>query len=243
VKWEKLIYFHFISKNLLTTPAPRAYCLPVATKGENLKPKIENMKIINHISARVPTYALSYLVNGDASGLEAAEQSAADTWLAECTENLLAAHPGATVELVTRDGAEGSFTSSPAFGLACDCIPGAVVAMVANEDPAPPLELPWQPAFTPPIHAGEITAQEYIGLHETDGGELHLVTISHPSGVYIVAGGACNAGLLPSFARLWEVEYESKDEALQELAADVEEYEQGGNPSGELLTWHGSRVI
>jgi len=201
------------------------------------------MKIVNHISASVPTYALSYLVNGNVSALDGGDVSAIDAWLAECSKNLLAAHPGATVELVTRDGAEGSFTAFPAFGLACDCIPGAVVAMVANEDPAPPLELPWQPVFTPVIHAGEITAQRYIGLHETDGGEFYFVTISHPSGVYLVAGGACNAGLLPSFARVWDEEYESEDEALQELIADVEEYESGGNPSGELLTWHGSLVI
>jgi hypothetical protein len=228
---------------VLTPPAPPAYCLPVATKGalKVTSENIETMKIVTHISASVPTYALSYLVNGDASGLDGSDISVIDAWLAECSENLLAAHPGATVDLVTRDGAEGSFTAFPAFGLACDCIPGAVVAMVANEDPAPPLELPWQPAFTPPIHAGEITAQGYIGL--TDDGEMHVVSVAHPSGVYLVAGGACNAGLLPSFARLWDADYESKDEALQELIADIEEYESGGNPSGELLSWHGSLAI
>lgn len=201
------------------------------------------MKIVNHISAAVPTYALSYLVKGDASGIDQSDVENIDVWLAECRENLLAAHPGATVDLVTRDGVEGSFTSFPAFGLACDCIPGAVVAMVPNEDPAPPLELPWQPAFSPIIRKDEITAQGYLGLVETEDGEMHVVSISHPSGVYLVAGGACNAGLLPSFARVWDEGYESKDEALQELVADVEEYERGGNPSGELLTWHGSLVI
>jgi hypothetical protein len=201
------------------------------------------MKIVNHIAAAVPTYALSYLVNGDASGLGEGETETIDTWLAECRENLLASHPGATIDLVTRDGAEGSFTSSPAFGLACDCIPGAVVAKVDNADPAPPLELPWQPAFSPVIHADDITAQDYLGAVETEEGELHVVSISHPSGVYLVAGGACNAGLLPSFARLWDADYESKDAALQELIADITEHESGGNPSGELLTWHGSLVI
>lgn len=201
------------------------------------------MKIINHISAQIPTYALSYLVNGDASGLEDDEQATIDAWLADCRENLTTAHPGARVGVITRDNFTGSFTHRPAFGLACDCIPGAVVAMVPDEDPAPPMELPWQPTFSPIIRADEITAQEYIGTHETDEGEIHLVSITHPSGAYLVAGGACNAGLLPSFARLWDTEYETKDEALQELIADVEEYEQGCNPSGELLTWHGSLVI
>jgi hypothetical protein len=201
------------------------------------------MKIINHISADVPTYALPYLVNGDHSNIEESDVSTIDTWLAECTENLLAAHPGATVELVTRDGAEGSFTPYPAFGLACDCVPGAVVAMVSNEDPAPPLELPWQPAFSPVIQAGEITSQDYLGVVEMEDGEMHVVIIEHLSGVYLVAGGACNAGLIPSFARVWDADYESKDEALRELVADITEYESGGNPSGELLTWHGSLVI
>lgn len=201
------------------------------------------MKIINHISARIPTCALSYLYDGDASGIEPADVATIDVWLAECRENLLAAHPGATIDIVTRDNAEGSFTSSPAFGLACDCVPGAVIALVPNDHPAPPLELPWQPAFSPVIHAAEITGQEYIGVIETQDGETHVVYISHPSGKYLVAGGACNTGLLPAFARLWDEDYESKDEALQELIADIEEYESGGNPSGELLSWHGSLVI
>jgi hypothetical protein len=205
------------------------------------------MKIVNHISAAVPTYALSYLVNGDSSGIDQEDVSDIDAWLAGCRENLLAAHPGATIDLVTRDGCEGSFTYFPAFGLPCDCIPGAVVAMVANEDPAPPLELPWQPAFSPVIHAGEITAQDYLGAVEIEtrqgAEEMHVVSIAHPSGAYLVAGGACNAGLLPSFARVWGEDYETKDEALQELIADITEYESGGNPSGELLTWHGSLVI
>ena len=216
---------------------------PLPAQPQPQPQKNENVKTVNYISDRVPTYALSYLVNGDDSGLESDEVEMADAWLAECTENLLAAHPGARVELVTRDGAEGSFTSSPAFGPACDCVPGAVVAMVPNDDPAPPLELPWQPVFTPPIHAKEITAQEYLGAVETDGGELHVVTVAHISGVYLVAGSACNVGLLPSFARVWDADYETKDEALQEFVADVTEYENGGNPSGELLSWHGSLAI
>jgi hypothetical protein len=236
---------HFYINQLATT-APRVHSLPVASKGDlelTRKTKDRKMKIVNHISAAVPTYALSYLVDGDASGIEQEDVSNIETWMAECRENLLASHPGATVDLIIRDGAESSFTSFPAFGLACDCIPGAVVAMVSNEDLAPALELPWQPAFTTIIRKDEITAQEYLGTAEMEDGEMHVVSIGHHSGVYLVAGSACNAGLLPSFARLWESEYESKDEALQELIADIEEYEQGGNPSGELLTWHGSLVI
>lgn len=222
----------------------RAYHFPAGAIPALAQPlRNQIMKIIDHISARVPAYALSYLINGDASGLEAEDVELIGAWLEECRENLLAAHPGATIDIVTRDGCEGSFTHYPAFGLACDCVDGAVVALVANEDPAPPMELPWEPAFTPAIHAGEITAQEYLGVVETAEGGMHVVSVTHSSGVYLVSGGACNAGLLPSFARLWDEGWESRDEALQDLIADVEEYERGGNPSGELLTWHGSLVI
>lgn len=201
------------------------------------------MKIVNYIEDKIPSYAVTYLVNGDASGLADGEQETADTWLAECRGNLLASHPGATINLVTRENYHPSFVAFPAFGLACDCTPGAVVAMVDNGDPAPPMALPWQPDFTPAICNSEITSQEYLGLVETGEGELHVVSISHPSGVYLVAGGACNAGMLPSFARLWDESWESNDEALQGLIEDIEEQESGGNPSGELLTWHGSMVI
>ena len=201
------------------------------------------MKIVNYISDSIPTHALSYLVMGDSSGIEDSEVQTIDTWLDACRENLISANPGATVDLILRDGCEGSFTHHPAFGLACDCVPGAVVAMVENDAAGESMPLPWEPAYTPVIHAGEITSQDYIGALEIDGNEWHAVSIVHPSGVYLVAGTACNAGLLPSYARAWDSDYESLDECLQELIADIEEQETGGSPSGELMSWHGSRVI
>jgi hypothetical protein len=205
------------------------------------------MKIVNYISDKIPTYALSYLVNGDASGLEDADQSNIDQWFDTCRANLAASHPGAQISFQYRDSEDGSFTHSPAFGLACDCISGAIVAMVGNDEPGDPLPLPWEPAFAPAIHVSEITARAYVGSLEIEtrqgGSEWHVEEIHHASGVYLVAGTACNAGLLPSYARPWDGDYESRDECLQELIADIEEQENGGSPSGDLLSWHGSMVI
>ena len=201
------------------------------------------MKIIKYIEDSIPAYALPYLVNGDLSGLDQSEVETIDAWHDSCRANLQAAHPGATVDLVLRDGCEGSFTHRPAFGLACGCVPGALVVMVENDAPGDSMPLPWEPAYTPVIHADEITAQRYIGFLEIHENEWHVVSVAHPSGVFLVAGTACNAGLLPSYARTWDSDYESKDECLQELVADIEAQETGGNPSGELMTWHGSRVI
>jgi hypothetical protein len=205
------------------------------------------MKIINYISAKIPTYALSYLVNGDASGLEDADQANIDQWFDTCRANLAASHPGADISFHYRDTEEGSFQPFPAFGLACDCISGAIVAMVGNDEPGDPLPLPWEPAFTPIIHVSEITARDYVGSLEIEtwqgGSEWHVEEITHHSGAYLVAGTACNAGLLPSYARPWDADYGSRDEALQELLADIEEQETGGSPSGELLSWRGSMVI
>jgi len=97
--------------------------------------------------------------------------------------------------------------------------------------------------LTPEIHSSEISAQKYIGLVEIDDSELHVVRIIHPSGSYLVAGGGCNTGMLPSYARLWDETYENFDEALQEFIADIEEAERKGSPSDSLLSWHGSLVI
>ena len=93
---------------------------------------------------------------------------------------------------------------------------------------------------TPIIHANAITKTKSIGDVELENGDYyHIVQITHSTGKYLVAGGACNTGLIPEYARLRE-DYESIDEALQELVADLENPDA---PSGELLTWHGSMVI
>ena len=93
---------------------------------------------------------------------------------------------------------------------------------------------------TPIIHVDSIKSQKYLGVVEIDEGETHLVQLETASGSYLVAGGACNAGLIPDYARELDLDFESLDEALQEFLADLEDTDY---PSGELLAWHGSLVI
>ena len=64
----------------------------------------------------IPSYALSYLVNGDASGIEDSDQDEIDNWL----NTELAEYESIVYDMA--DDAEPSFTSQPAFGLPVDCI-------------------------------------------------------------------------------------------------------------------------
>ena len=96
---------------------------------------------------------------------------------------------------------------------------------------------------TPAIPAGNISRQTFHGIAEISEGVIQFVSITTPDGDFLVAGGACNAGMLPTYAYALDLDCFSLDEHLQEMLADVEEIEAGGIPSGELLRWHGSLVI
>ena len=67
---------------------------------------------------RVPTYALSYLVNGDASGLEDNDQTNIDKWFEQFATE--AKNCGGQVIFSTPDNGEPYFSHCPEFGLACD---------------------------------------------------------------------------------------------------------------------------
>lgn len=96
---------------------------------------------------------------------------------------------------------------------------------------------------TPIIHANDIASTAYHGIFEAGEDYWTLVTINlHNGQQYVVAGGACNAGLMPEYAASVE-SYCSECEALQEICADLTEIAGDGYPSGELLSWHGSLVI
>jgi len=96
------------------------------------------MKIIDYCEALVPCWALSYLVNGDASGLGDSEIALVDTWWQQCADAL----PQGASLCFDYSGEEPGFCHSPAFGLAADTIPCAVWAMVSNEDTRPEIDLP-----------------------------------------------------------------------------------------------------
>lgn len=94
--------------------------------------------------------------------------------------------------------------------------------------------------LSPIIRAGDITARRFLGVAETVDGPIYVEAITAHGVRYLVAGGACNVGLLPTYLR--ERQW-SLDEDLQDLLADIEEVEAGGIASGELLAWRGELAI
>ena len=101
------------------------------------------MKVIDYIPFDMPDWALSYVVNGDASGLTDEEEAMVDDWLRACIDNLQADRPECCAQPEVDLDAEPSFNPFPAFGLACTTVAAAVVAWVPNEHPAPAMSLPW----------------------------------------------------------------------------------------------------
>ncbi len=84
---------------------------------------------------KVPDYAMSYLVNGDASGLPDEDKAAIDKWYAQFVE---AAQTAGGVALFVPGPGEASFTWSPAFGKACSCVFDCVVAILRSESEVVP---------------------------------------------------------------------------------------------------------
>jgi hypothetical protein len=99
------------------------------------------------------------------------------------------------------------------------------------------MNTPTQIESTPAIHRNDIQSSRYLGEMEIGEDVWSFVLISHGGVKYVVAGGVCNAGLIPSYAM--EMEF-TEDEALQDIAADLADLDY---PSGGLLAWHGSLVI
>ena len=62
----------------------------------------------------IPSYAMSYLIDGDASGLEDSDQDEIDNWLSTQFEE----HESLSF---TPHGEISEFNSWPAFGPAADC--------------------------------------------------------------------------------------------------------------------------
>jgi hypothetical protein len=72
--------------------------------------------------------------------------------------------------------------------------------------------------------ASDLTNAKYIGTLETEGGESFEIIATHDK---LVFGSAYNAGFLESGYILRE-DFESLDETLQELHADLETYYRDG---------------
>lgn len=101
------------------------------------------MKIVNYCNAKVPTWALSYLVNNDAFGITEEDKQQVDNWRARCIDALRAENPSASFYFFYSEQ-EGSFTHRPAFGLATDTIDAAFVTLVNNDEPGESMRLPWE---------------------------------------------------------------------------------------------------
>jgi hypothetical protein len=87
------------------------------------------MKTIEDYEVRIPDYALSYLVNNDASGLEAGEQIMIDNFMQYFYDRAKELK-GYVIFDTTED--EGSFVHFPAFGLACNAVK-CVILICVNE--------------------------------------------------------------------------------------------------------------
>lgn len=101
------------------------------------------MKIVDYIEGDIPDWSLSLLVNGDGSGIDDDddEKEALD-WYNGCVAHLKEKYPDAVCHFDYASNQEPSFTHNPEFGLATNCIPGAVFAMVDNDSPLPAIDLP-----------------------------------------------------------------------------------------------------
>lgn len=101
------------------------------------------MKMIDYVQDNVPAYALSYLVNGDASGMEDEDQANADAWMEYCQNKMAKDYPGLACNLIVSD-AEPSFVHHPAFGLACEAVWACFVVWADNDHPLQAIALPWE---------------------------------------------------------------------------------------------------
>ena len=80
--------------------------------------------------ARIPSYALSYLINGDSSGLSYEDITIIDRWYKTWQE--VANRVNGSIVISTTDERE-FFTARPEFGgLACDCVECDILVLVDN---------------------------------------------------------------------------------------------------------------
>lgn len=128
------------------------------------------MKTIDYISGDCPTYALSYLINGDSSGMEDSDIAACDAWFNACQSRLQAQYPGATIQFLTDDveGAVNEFDSNPAFGLASATIPCAFAVWVSNDDPRDAMPLPWEPEVPDSFVDAYVECSLWSSTYETE---------------------------------------------------------------------------
>lgn len=75
------------------------------------------MKTLSNYDVSIPSYALSYLVNNDASGIEEHEVKMIDDYMQQYYDEAEKLSAYVIFDVVSEDG---HFSSSPELGLACD---------------------------------------------------------------------------------------------------------------------------
>ena len=88
------------------------------------------MKKVYDESVDVPDYALCYLINGDNSGLTDEDITIIDNWFNHYQK--IADKYNSSVIISPEDYEEGTFTSFPAFGLACNAFPCRIIILADN---------------------------------------------------------------------------------------------------------------
>lgn len=84
------------------------------------------MTHVEYTELRIPAWALSYLVNGDDSGISAEDKATVDAYMQQYIDEAQAV--SGTV-IVVPGPSEPSFTWHPEFGLACDCDDSTIVIL------------------------------------------------------------------------------------------------------------------
>lgn len=77
------------------------------------------MNITNELDVKLPSYSLSYLINGDDSGLSEEDLGIIDSWY-----DIILVLAGNMAVIITtlQDDQDPYFSTSPEFGLPCDVV-------------------------------------------------------------------------------------------------------------------------
>ena len=76
------------------------------------------MKTILERDIKLPDYSLSYLINGDSSGINEEDIALIDNWYKTYTDRL---QSGESIVISLPEDEYPEFTWAPEFGLACNC--------------------------------------------------------------------------------------------------------------------------
>jgi len=82
-------------------------------------------------NARIPSYSLSYLINGDDSGLCADDKPIIDKWF-KSWQDVADRVNGSVV--ISPTGEREFFTRFPEFGLSCECTECDIVVLTDNKE-------------------------------------------------------------------------------------------------------------